>query len=40
MLNNIYYNDNWNHCIFETRKEVDEFISKLAKVRDKVFGKK
>jgi len=39
MLSNMYYDDGWNHCRFETREEVDKFILKLAKVRDKVFGK-
>ena len=31
--------DSYYHCHFETREEVDKFISKLAKARDKIFGK-
>ena len=31
--------DPYYDCLFETREEVNEFITKLIKVRDEVFGK-
>ncbi len=33
-------NDDFYWCHFESREEVNEFIQKLEKVRDKIFGKK
>ena len=32
--------DPYYDCLFETRQGIDEFIAKLVKARDEVFGKK